>query len=49
MTQKEIIDRAYGHIPKEISMNTDNFSWVPSYRGVKYYWYVLIRKLRTFK
>jgi len=49
MTQKEIIDRAYGHIPKEISMSTDILSWIPSSRGIKYYWYVLIRKLRIFK
>lgn len=48
MTQKEVIDKAYGHIPKEITTSADIFSWVPSYRGIKYYWYILIRKFRIF-
>ena len=49
MTQKEIINRAYGNIPKEIGMNIDTLTWMPTSRGVKYYWYILMRKFRIFK
>ena len=44
MTQKETIDRAYGSIPKEVPGNFDYFDWVPTWRGVKYYWYRFVRK-----
>jgi hypothetical protein len=45
MTQKDTIDKAYGSIPKEVQYNIDYFGWVPHWRGVKYYWYKLIRKV----
>jgi hypothetical protein len=44
MTQKEILDRAYGSIPKEVTPGMDLFDWLP-FRGVKYYWYKLVRKV----
>jgi len=42
MSQKDTIDRAYGHIPKEPLPYFD-MSWVPTPRGVRYY---LIRFVR---
>ena len=42
MSQKETIEKAYGHIPKEISNPFSIFDWVPEMRGVRYY----IAKLR---
>lgn len=49
MSQKEIINKAYGNIPKETQFDPNIFSWLPKSRGVKYYWYILLRKLRNFK
>jgi hypothetical protein len=43
MTTNEIIEKAYGNIPKEVGMSFD-LSWIPTPRGVKYYWLVLVRK-----
>jgi hypothetical protein len=40
----ETLNKAYGHIPKEIGMYLD-FSMIPIYRGFKYYFLVLVRKL----
>jgi hypothetical protein len=45
MTQKETINRAYGSIPKEVNANWEFFNDLPGWRGVKYYWYKLIRKV----
>jgi hypothetical protein len=44
MTQKEILNRAYGSIPKEVTPELD-LNWIPTWRGIKYYWYRLIRKV----
>ena len=44
MSQKDVFDRAYGSIPKEVGIWFD-MSWVPAHRGLKYYWYKLIRKV----
>ena len=44
MSQKNTLDRAYGSIPKEVTPTLDLFDWTPTWRGVKYYWYKLIRK-----
>ena len=41
----ETIEKAYGSIPKEVGFNFDIFSFVPTYRGVKYYWHKMIRKV----
>jgi hypothetical protein len=43
MSSKEVLDRAYGSIPKEATPYID-LDWVPTFRGVKYYWLVLVRK-----
>ena len=40
---KDVINRAYGGIPKETGSIQFNFDFV-GYRGVKYYWYKLVRK-----
>jgi hypothetical protein len=44
MTTKETLDKAYGNVPKEVGYNFD-LDLVPVWRGVKYYWYKLIRKV----
>jgi hypothetical protein len=43
--QDDTLNKAYGSIPKEISSDFDFFSWLPVPRGIKYYWYKLIRKV----
>ena len=43
MTTKETLDKAYGNVPKEVVYNFD-LDLVPGWRGIKYYWYKLIRK-----
>ena len=42
--QEDTLNKAYGSIPKEVGV-TDIFDWLPTYRGVKYYWYKLIRRV----
>jgi hypothetical protein len=44
MTTKETLDKAYGNVPKEVGYNFD-LDLVPGWRGIKYYWYKLIRKV----
>ena len=41
--QEDTIARAYGNVPKEVGLNLD-ISFIPTWRGIKYYWYKLIRK-----
>jgi len=43
MTTNEVLKKAYGNIPKDVGINFD-LSWIPTYRSVKYYWIILIRK-----
>ena len=43
LNSKDVINRAYGSIAKECSIVLD-FNFYPTYRGIKYYWYILIRK-----
>jgi hypothetical protein len=43
MKSKDVLDRAYGNIPKEATPYID-LDWVPTRRGIKYYWLVLVRK-----
>ena len=43
MKLKDVLDRAYGNIPKEATPYID-LDWVPTRRGIKYYWLVLVRK-----
>jgi hypothetical protein len=44
MSVKETFDKAYGNFPKEVGIYFD-LDWVPGFRGVKYYWYKLLRKV----
>lgn len=39
----EVLNKAYGHIPKEVASGADLFDWLPTPRGVKYYWLKLKR------
>ena len=43
MKVKETLDKAYGNVPKEITLSF-GMDWPPSFRGVKYYWLKLVRK-----
>ena len=43
--QDEVLQKAYGNMPKEVGFSEDLFSWMPTYRGIKYYWYVMLRKV----
>ena len=43
MTTDEVLRKAYSNIPKEVGVTLD-LSWVPTPRGVKYYWLILVRK-----
>jgi len=43
MTTKEVLEKAYGNFPKDVGINFD-LLWLPTPRGVKYYWLVLVRK-----
>ena len=45
MAQKEILNKAYGNIPKEVGYTFDIMSCLPTFRGIKYYYYILIRKV----
>ena len=40
----DVIERAYGHIPKECLPNIEITNFVPTWRGIRYYWLILIRK-----
>ena len=42
MSNKNTLEKAYGHIPKDVGFNID-LTWVPTTRGVKYYWLRLVR------
>jgi len=44
MSRKDIFDKAYGSIPREIGIAVD-LNWIPTYRGFKFYWYKLLRKI----
>jgi hypothetical protein len=43
--QEDTLNKAYGNMPKEVGLNI-NWNDIPALRGVKYYWYKLIRKLQ---
>ena len=44
MTRKDTFDKAYGNMPKEVGWSIDIFDWAP-YRGLRYYWIMLKRKI----
>jgi hypothetical protein len=37
MSRKEVFDKAYGNVPKEVTPWVI-FDWPPAPRGVRYYW-----------
>ena len=41
--QEDVINRAYSNMPKEVGFSVD-WEFIPGWRGIKYYWYKLIRK-----
>jgi hypothetical protein len=45
MSVKDTLDRAYGSIPKETTPYIE-LDWVQPFRGVKYYWLILVRKFK---
>lgn len=44
MKVKETIEKAYGNVPKEVGFSVD-LSFLPTMRGFKYYFLILIRKI----
>jgi hypothetical protein len=43
MSVKDTLDRAYGSIPKETTPYLE-IDWLPTFRSVRYYWLMLVRK-----
>jgi hypothetical protein len=41
--QQEVLKRAYGNMPREVGFAI-NWDFIPTWRGLKYYWYKLVRK-----
>ena len=42
--QEDTLNKAYGNVPKEVGYVFD-LDIVPGWRGIKYYWYKLIRRV----
>ena len=42
--QGDTLERAYGNVPKEVGYSFE-LEFFPTWRGIKYYWYVLVRKV----
>ena len=45
MTSKDTLNKAYGNIPKEVGIDFYVILYLPTFRGIKYYYYRLIRKV----
>jgi len=43
--QQDTLNKTYGNIPREVPDPWDIFEWIPTYRGVRYYWYKLVRSI----
>jgi hypothetical protein len=41
--REDVLNRAYGHIAREVTPTLD-FNFIPTHRGIKYYWIMLKRK-----
>jgi hypothetical protein len=41
---KDTLQKAYGSVPKEVGYAIE-WNFFPTWRGVKYYWYKLKRKM----
>lgn len=46
MSAEKIINKAFGSIPKEVSMHIGEDAWIPTIRGIRYYWVLFVRKLQ---
>jgi hypothetical protein len=44
MNSRDVLDRAYGGIANEPTPYLE-FDWLPTRRGIKYYWLVFVRRL----
>jgi hypothetical protein len=44
----EVLQKAYGNMPKEVGFSDAMFDWFPTVRGIKYYWlkYIVRKALR---
>ena len=42
--QEDTLNKAYGNMPKEVGFN-GSWEFIPTWRGLKYYWYKLVRKV----
>ena len=42
--QQDTLEKAYGSIPKDYPNPFDFFDWLPTPRGIKYYWIKLVRR-----
>ena len=42
--QEDVLNRAYGNVPREVGYTYD-WSFMPTWRGIRYYWHKLIRKI----
>jgi hypothetical protein len=42
--QEDTLNKAYGNMPKEVGF-TSSWEFIPTWRGLKYYWYKLVRKV----
>ena len=40
--QEDTLNKAYGNVPKEVGYAID-WNFIPTRRGIKYYWYKLVR------
>jgi hypothetical protein len=44
--QEEVLQKAYGNMPKEVGFSDNLFDWLPTIRGIKYYWIkYIVRKV----
>jgi hypothetical protein len=41
--QEDVLKQAYGSMPREVGF-TGSWDFIPVWRGLKYYWYKLVRK-----
>jgi len=42
--QEDTLNKAYGNVPKEVGFSM-SLDFIPTLRGIKYYWHKLIRKV----
>lgn len=42
--QEDTLKKAYGNMPKDVGFSVV-WDMVPTWRGIKYYWHKLIRKV----